>query len=124
MGTLSLAAEGELKIFDRILSCLLVLCGIGHTFGSLQFYKADPLTLLWSLCASLYVFLLAVLNLLRTERPADKTFAWICLVAGLCWIAVTVRFGVVIGNVLDVRAILFSVITLALCVMSVRKLRC
>ena len=112
-----------MKIVDRILSGLLILCGIGHTLGCLQFYKADPLTLLWSLCASLFVFLLAVLNLLRTERRADKTLAWICLVAGLCWIVVTVRFGIVIGNVFDVRAIIFSVITLALCAMSVRTLR-
>jgi hypothetical protein len=122
-GTLSLPAEGDLKIFDRILSCLLILGGIGHTLGSFQFFKADPMTLLWSLCASLFIFLLAVVNLLRAGRPADHALAWICLVAGLCWIAVSVRFGMVIRNIFDVRVIIFAVITLALCAMSARTLR-
>ena len=48
-----------MKILDRILSCLLILGGIGHTIGSLHFYKSDQMTLLWSLCASLFVFLFA-----------------------------------------------------------------
>jgi hypothetical protein len=45
-----------LKILDHVLSSLLILGGIGHTFGSLQFYKSDQMTLLWSLCASLFIF--------------------------------------------------------------------
>ena len=123
MGTLFLAAEGDLKILDRILGCLLILGGVGHTLGSFAFYKSDPMMLLWSLCASLFIFLFGALSLVRAGRPADHTLAWICLVAGLCWIAASVRFGVLIGNLFDVRVIIFGVITLALCAMSARTLR-
>src|SRR5579863_6657848 len=93
--------EAYLKILDRILSCVLLLGGIGHTIGSLHFYKSDQMTLLWSLCASLFVFLFAAVNLIRAGRPQDAALAWVCLVAGLGWIAASLRFGVLIGNFLD-----------------------
>jgi uncharacterized BrkB/YihY/UPF0761 family membrane protein len=111
-----------LKILDRLLSCLLILGGIGHTLGSLRFYKSDQMTLLWSLCASLFVFLFAALSLIRAGRPQDTTLAWVCLVAGLCWIAASVRFGVLIGNFFDLRPLVFSILTLCLCAMCVRTL--
>jgi len=111
-----------LKILDRVLSCLLILGGIGHTLGSFQFYKSDQMTLLWSLCASLFVFLLAAVNLIRAGRPQDRALAWVCLVAGLCWIAVSLRVGVLIGNLLDFRPLIFCVLTLGLCAFCVRIL--
>jgi hypothetical protein len=108
-----------MKILDRVLGCILMLCGVGHTFGSLQFYKHEQLTLLWSLSFSLFIFLLAALNLVRAGRPADTTLAWICFVAGLCLIASALRFGVLIGNLFDFRVVLFVLVTLGLCAMSV-----
>ncbi len=111
-----------MKILDRVLGCILILGGIGHTFGSLQFYKHDQLTLLWSLSASLFIFLLGTLNLVRAARPGDTTLAWICLIAGLCHIASTLRFGVLIGNFLDFRVLLFFLVTLGLCAMSLRTI--
>jgi hypothetical protein len=72
-----------LKILDLILSCLLILGGIGHTLGSLRGYTNDQTTLLWPLCASLFVFLFAALSLIRAGRPHDSALAWVCLVAGL-----------------------------------------
>jgi peptidoglycan/LPS O-acetylase OafA/YrhL len=111
-----------LKILDRILGCLLILGGIGHTLGSFQTYKTDPMTLLWSLCASLFVFLLAAINLIRAGRPADTALAWLCLAAGLCWIVASLRFGALIGNLFDFRPMVFAVITLGLCAMCVRTL--
>jgi hypothetical protein len=111
-----------LKILDRVLSGLLILGGIGHTLGSFQAYKSDQMTLLWSLCASLFVFLLAALNLIRAGRPQDRALAWVCLVAGLCWIAACLRFGVLIGNLLDVRLLIFGVLSLGLCAFCVRTL--
>jgi hypothetical protein len=116
------AVGAYLKILDRVLSCLLILGGIGHTFGSLQFYKSDQMTLLWSLCASLFVFLLATLSLIRAGRPHDRALAWVCLVAGLCWIAASLRFAVLIGNLLDFRPLIFGVLTLGLCAFCVRTL--
>jgi hypothetical protein len=100
----------------------LILGGVGHTLGSLQFYKNEQMTLLWSLSASLFIFLLGTLNLVRADRPDDTTLAWICLIAGLCYIASTVRFGVLIGNFLDFRVVLFILVTLGLCAMSVRAI--
>ncbi len=117
------AVDGDyLKILDRILSCLLILGGIGHTIGSLHFYKSDQMTLLWSLCASLFVFLFAAVSLIRAGRPQDRALAWVCLVAGLCWIAASLRFGLLIGNLLDFRPLIFGVLTLALCAFCVRTL--
>jgi hypothetical protein len=112
----------DLKILDRVLSCLLILGGVGHTLGSLQAYKSDQMTLLWSLCASLFVFLFGALSLVRAGRPQDATLAWLCLVAGLGWIAGSLRFGALIGNVFDFRSLVFVVVTLGLCAMCVRTL--
>ncbi len=111
-----------MKILDRVLGCILILGGVGHTLGSLQFYKHDQLTLLWSLSFSLFVFLLGALNLVRAGRPEDTTLAWICLVAGLCHIASALRFGVLIGNLFDFRVVIFTLVTLGLCAMSGRTI--
>ena len=116
------SAGACLKILDRILSSLLILGGIGHTLGSLLGYKNDQMTLLWSLCASLFVFLFAALSLIRAGRPHDTALAWVCLVAGLCWIAASLRFAVLIGNLLDFRPLIFGVLTLGLCAFCVRTL--
>jgi hypothetical protein len=118
----SVALEVDVKILDRVLGWILILGGVGHTFGSLQFYKNDQMALLWSLSASLFIFLLGTLNLVRAARPGDTTLAWICLIAGLCHIASTLRFGVLIGNFLDFRVVLFILVTLGLCAMSVRNI--
>ena len=111
-----------MKILDRSLSCLLILGGMGHTLGSLQFYKSDQMTLLWSLCASLFIFLFGALSFIRAGRPRDSALAWLCLVAGLCWIAASLRFAVLIGNLFDFRPLIFCVLSLGLCVMCVRTL--
>jgi hypothetical protein len=116
------AVGAYLKILDRVLSCLLILGGIGHTLGSFQAYKSDQVTLLWSLCASLFVFLLAALNLIRAGRPHDSALAWVCLVAGLCWIAACLRFGALIGNLFDFRPLIFVVLSFGLCTFCVRTL--
>ena len=111
-----------MKVVDRILGVLLILGGLGHTAGSLQGYKSDQMMLLWSLCASLFIFLLAGANLVRAGRPRDAALAWLCLGGGLCHIATSLRFGMLIGNVFDFRPMIFIVITLGLCGMCVRTL--
>jgi hypothetical protein len=111
-----------LKVVDRILGVLLILGGLGHTAGSLQGYKADQTMLLWSLSFSLFTFLLAGANLIRAGRPGDTALAWLCLAGGLCHIATSIRFGVLIGNVFDFRPMIFILITLGLCGMCVRTL--
>ena len=115
------AAGARLKTLDRILSCLLILGGIGHTLGSLQFYKSDQLTLLWSLCASLFIFLLGAVGFIRAGRPQDSALAWVCLVpasAGLPFF--TLRFAD--RQPPRLRPLVFGLLTLGLCALCVRSL--
>lgn len=108
-----------MKWIDRALSCLLILGGIGHTFGVLQFYK-DPHTLFWSLTASVLIFLLAAINLLRTARPFDRALAIIASCGAAAYLVITLRFGQLIGSMTDFRVILFGVISLGLLLFGLR----
>ena len=111
-----------MKVFDRVFCCLLILGGVGHTLGSFQAYGAHPDELLWSLCTSLYLFLLGAVNLVRAGRAGDRALGWITLVFNLCWFAAVIQFGRVIGNLLDPRVIFFVIITLVLAGMSWRSI--
>ena len=108
-----------MRWIDRSLSFLLVLGGIGHTYGVLNFY-GDPHTLFWSLTASELVFLLAAINLLRTWRPGDPQLAIIASCASAAYLLFTLRFGQLIGNMTDFRVILFGVLTLGLTAFGLR----
>ena len=103
----------------RGLSMLLILGGVGHTLGVLNFYK-DPQTLFWSLTASELIFLLAAINLLRTWRPGDRALAVITAAASAVYLLFTLRFGQIIGNIADFRVVLFGVITLGLTAFGIR----
>lgn len=107
---------------DRVLAILFILGGVGHSFGSFFAFKNNELELLWALCASLFVFLLGALNLLRTRRLGDGPLAWICLAGCLCWIAASVRFASLMGSYLEPHALIFSILSLGLCVFSVRSI--
>lgn len=108
-----------MKWVDRGLSCLLILSGLGHTFGVLNFYR-DPQTLFWSLTATLLIFLIAAVNLLRTWRPGDRALAVITTCASAAYFLATLRFGQIIGNLADFRIILFGVLTLGLTAFGLR----
>jgi len=108
-----------MKWVDRGLSCLLILGGVGHTLGVLDFYT-EPQTLFWSLTASELIFLLAAINLLRSWRPNDRALAAITAVATAVYFGFTLRFGQIIGNLFDFRVILFGALTLGLTAFSVR----
>jgi hypothetical protein len=108
-----------MKWIDRGLSALLILGGIGHSYGVLNFYK-DPHTLFWSLTATVLIFLLAAVNLLRTWRPADRTLAIITACASAAYFVVTLRFGELIGDIADFRVILFGIISVGLTLFSLR----
>lgn len=111
-----------MKVFDRVFCCLLILGGVGHSLGSFKAYSAKPDELLWSLCASLFVFMLGTVNLVRAGRAGDSALGWVTLVFNLCWLAAVIQFGRVIGNLLDPRAIFFAIITLVLAAMSWRSI--
>jgi len=108
-----------MKWLDRGLSCLLILSGIAHAYGVSQFFH-DPQTLFWSLLATLLIFLIAAMNLLRTWRPGDRALAGLCAAASLAYLLATLRFGQIIGDMADFRVILFGVLTLGLTAFGLR----
>ena len=112
-----------MKTLDRVFCCLLFLGGVGHTLGSFAGYSAKLETLIWSLCASLFVFLLASVHFVRSGRPGDKPLAWITLIFNLLFLtSVFAFFGMVVHNLLDSRVIGFNLIILVLCAMSLRTM--
>jgi len=105
---------------DRILSGLLILGAIGHTLGVIKFYRGQPHPLYWSLCATLLIVLLAAVNLLRADRPRDVGLAWVATGANLAYVGISIGFGVLIGNLFDVRAVTFAAVALGLAILSLR----
>ena len=108
-----------MRIVDRLLSGLLVLGALGHTFGVLEYYRSQPDALYWSLTAGVLMVLLATLNLLRSWRPGDRALAWIAASASAAYFVVTLGFGRLIGDFADPRVIGFGVISLGLVCFSV-----
>lgn len=110
-----------MAIVDRIFSILIILAGAAHAVGSLKYYE-DPLTLLWALCATLFLFLFGAINLLRVSRRGDKPLAWICLVSGLGWIAVAEDFGHITNRMANTHVLTVIVITVVICAFNVAAL--
>lgn len=109
-----------LKIVDRTLCVLLFLFVCGHTAGSFVAYAREPITLLWSLSASVFGFLLVALNLRRTVGPADPVNGWIAGVANLAQVGLAAAFGLINGNAFDARPYSFVVVAGALAALSFR----
>lgn len=105
---------------DRAFGWLLVIGGALHAYGSLVAYPPQTVTLVWSLAGSLAAFLLAALNLMRVNRPHDRTLAYVCFVGSLCWFAVAMAFGMAINAVLDPRVLYHAVVALVLAAFSVQ----
>ena len=42
-----------MKIIDRVFAWILILAGLLHGIGSIHMYRNEPMTMLWSLCATL-----------------------------------------------------------------------
>ena len=103
-----------MRNLDRILSVLLIVGAIGHTFGVTQFYRNQPDSLFWSLCTGLLILLVAAINLLRSWRPGDRAIAWMSAAASASYIIVTFGFGRLIGNMADPRVIGFGLISIGL----------
>jgi hypothetical protein len=110
-----------MRILDRLFCGLMFLGGIGHGIGSYQFYRSQPMNLLWALSASFATFLLAAINLLRTGRTGDRTLAWISFAGCFVQIGFAVSFGLLIGNVFDFRPLTTAIIALVLASFSLRS---
>jgi hypothetical protein len=107
-----------LKNVDRAFGVLLILAAAGHSVGSLQAYHSTEL--IWALCASLYAVLLAAINLLRVNRPEDRSLAWIAFAGSAVWVIVALAFNLSIGNAVDPRGLTHAVIAIVLAVFSLR----
>ncbi len=110
-----------MKALDVFFGCLLALGGVGHGLGSYNFYKDQPMNLLWALCGSLFVFLLAAVNLVRAGRRGDRTLAWISFAGCLAWVGVALCFGRLIGNFVDFRPLVNTAVGGALALFSLRS---
>jgi hypothetical protein len=111
--------EIAMRWVDRTLSVLLILAGIGHTFGVLSFYT-DPHTLFWSLTDSVLIMLLAAINLLRSWRPRDRALALVATAGSGANVVITLGFGRLIGDMADFRVLLFGALSIGLAAFGVR----
>ena len=110
-----------LRYIDRALSVLLILGAIGHTLGVMKFYRGQPHPLFWALCETLLVLLLAAVNLLRSWRPEDRALAWIATISSGAYVVVSIEFGMLMGNLLDPRAVVFGLVSLGLVLFGLRS---
>jgi hypothetical protein len=106
---------------DRFFALLLLLGAAGHTFGSLTLLPAGSDIQVWSLGSALCATLLAVLNLLRAGRPADKPLAWVTALGSIGWVGVVVGFGLSIGHLTDFRVLWHGASALVLTIFSLRS---
>ncbi len=98
----------------------MIVGALLHCMGSYAVYKTNPMALLWADSGGIAELLLAALNLMRVNRPNDRTLAWVCAAGCLAWLGVVLTFGRLIGNILDPRVLIQSTITLVLLLLSLR----
>jgi hypothetical protein len=103
-----------MKIVDRVFAVILILGGLLHGVGTFQLYAHEPMTILWSLCATMLALLVAAVNLLRVERPGDRPLAWISFAGSLSWAVAAFTAGVLIGHIFDPRPMMHWVTALVL----------
>ncbi len=109
-----------MRTVDRVFGWLLVVGGLLHTVGSVVALANKPDVLVWALSGSLAALLVASLNLMRVNRPNDRTLAWVCAAGSAAWVLVALAFGLSIGNALDPRALFHAVSAAILAGFSVR----
>lgn len=109
-----------MRAVDRVFGWLLVLGGLLHTAGATAGLRNTPAALVWPLAGSLAVFLVAALNLMRVNRPADRTLAWVSAAGSIGWTLVALGFGASVGNFLDPRGLYHTIVGAVLAAFSLR----
>ena len=94
-----------MKNVDRAFGWLMVVGGTGHAIGSVMALANKPDVLVWALSGSVAAWLLAALNLMRVNRPMDRTLAWVCAAGSIASVFIALGFGMSIGNAFDPRAL-------------------
>ncbi len=108
---------------DWFFCALMAAATAGHFLGTLILVEHGTGLFVWSLAGVLAAALLVALNVMRIGRPNDRTLAWVCLIACLCWVAIALMFGQSVGNLLDQRALFHAFAALGLAVLSWRSLQ-
>jgi hypothetical protein len=117
MPRLHLPAQARRRLhqgIDSVLGILLLVGAVVHASVSFAAYPIGSPTLVWSLSGSGLAALLAVLNLLRTARPQDRTLAWVCAGGCVFWALVGIAFGFAIDHLLDPQVVFHVVVGAAL----------
>src|SRR5215472_4147707 len=109
-----------MKIVDRAFGWLLVLGGVLHFKDKIVALKGTPAALVWPLAGSVAAFLVAALNLMRVDRPRDRTLAWVSAGGSIAWLAVALGFGASVGNFLDPRGLYHVIVAVVLAGFSIR----
>jgi uncharacterized membrane protein HdeD (DUF308 family) len=110
-----------LKIVDRTLGILLLIGGVLHGLGSFKAYASSAPLQVWALSGSVAALLLAAINLLRVDRPADRALAWVSLAGCIAWIAVAIAFGLTLDSALDPRVLYHVIVTVGLAAFSLNS---
>ena len=105
---------------ERVLAWLLAVSGALHVMGTFAGYPSGSEVFVWSLAATLAVFLLVAINLMRINRPQDRTLAVVSAIGCIIWAGLALGFGHAIGNIVDPRALIHAVLSLALAAFSMR----
>ena len=94
-----------MKTADRFFGCLQLLCACGHTMGTIVLVPFMAPLFVWSLGASIGMFLTGALNLVRAGRPGDQTVAWLATGGSGGQILLCLAFGQSIANLADPRVV-------------------
>ena len=108
---------------DWIFCGLMTFAAAGHLLGTFTLIEHGTQTFVWSLAGVLAAALLVALNVMRMNRPNDRTLGWVSLVGCLCWVVIVLLFGSAIGNIIDFRVLLHVVAALGLSILSWRTLQ-
>lgn len=114
--------ETEMTTIERVLAWLLAVSGALHVMGTFTGYPAGSEIFIWSLAATLAVFLLVALNLMRINRPQDRTLAAVSAAGCIVWALLALGFGHAVGNIADPRALIHAVLSAALAACSIRTM--
>ena len=111
-----------MKIADRLFGWLQLLGACGHTAGTIVLVPFMSGLFVWSLGASIGMFLTAALNLLRAGRPTDRTVALMATAGSGGQLLLCLAFGKSIGNFADPRVVGNCVIATVLLLFGIRTI--
>ena len=113
--------SGKLIYLDRGLAWLLILSACLHSYGAYLGYGFMTPAQFWAWVASVAIVLIAALSLLRVNRPGDRGIAWVAFAGSVAWTFAALVFGAVLmGYILDPRALINAIEAAALAAFSLR----